>query len=445
MNILHYNLGLPPFRTGGLTRYSMDLAEEQVLNGNNVFILFPSGESLFRKKSNIKFYKNYKNIKCFTIKNSLPVSIIFGIKKPKDFIKIKKINNVEKFLIENQIEIIHLHTLMGLDKSFVKKAKELGIKIFFTTHDYFGICPKVNLINNKGVNCEEFESGNNCKICNESSFSTIELNLLTSGLHKFVKKNIYIKKILVKIKSKRKKSQEIENEYESLRKYYLDFFNYIDSIHYNSNISKQIYNKYIRENGKVIFIAHKELKKRKILRQNKKEDNKIRLAFFGNASEIKGLNFLIQSFVGLEKEIKSNLILKIYGVERKELKISFSNIDIMGKYNQNDLEVIYSEIDYTIIPSICYETFNFVSLESKFYGVPVIISDKIGAKDLFLNNEKIEFNTDSKDELKEIIKTISIGSKKIKIEDHIDENIWQKHCGNLDKFYRKIRTEKGER
>lgn len=40
MRILHYTLGLPPFRSGGLTRYASDLMEEQTKH-NEVFHLYP--------------------------------------------------------------------------------------------------------------------------------------------------------------------------------------------------------------------------------------------------------------------------------------------------------------------------------------------------------------------------------------------------------------------
>lgn len=37
MRILHYSLGFPPLRTGGLVKYSVDLAKEQSQKNNQVF------------------------------------------------------------------------------------------------------------------------------------------------------------------------------------------------------------------------------------------------------------------------------------------------------------------------------------------------------------------------------------------------------------------------
>ena len=41
MKILHYSLGFPPYRTGGLTKFNYDLMIEQVKEGNDVALLWP--------------------------------------------------------------------------------------------------------------------------------------------------------------------------------------------------------------------------------------------------------------------------------------------------------------------------------------------------------------------------------------------------------------------
>ena len=54
MRILHYTLGFPPHRTGGLVKYSIDLMEEQQKNGNEVFVLYPGKQSIFYRNFNIR-------------------------------------------------------------------------------------------------------------------------------------------------------------------------------------------------------------------------------------------------------------------------------------------------------------------------------------------------------------------------------------------------------
>lgn len=65
------------------------------------------------------------------------------------------------------------------------------------------------------------------------------------------------------------------------------------------------------------------------------------------------------------------------------------------RYDYSQLEKIMDESDILVAPSVCYETFGFTVLEALSYGVPVVVSDSVGARDLvqdkkngFIINEK---------------------------------------------------------
>ena len=53
MNILHYSLGLPPYRSGGLPKYTEDLIKEQIVQGDKVGLLYPTGVDFCNKKIHI--------------------------------------------------------------------------------------------------------------------------------------------------------------------------------------------------------------------------------------------------------------------------------------------------------------------------------------------------------------------------------------------------------
>lgn len=50
MVIMHYFLGFPPYRSGGLTRYCMDLMDIQRKKGDSVIALWPGEISFISKK-----------------------------------------------------------------------------------------------------------------------------------------------------------------------------------------------------------------------------------------------------------------------------------------------------------------------------------------------------------------------------------------------------------
>ena len=68
MKILHYFLGFPPVRNGGLTKYALDLAFGEQEQGNEVAFLVPGKKYLFKEKVNIDEKNTYSGIVSYEIK-----------------------------------------------------------------------------------------------------------------------------------------------------------------------------------------------------------------------------------------------------------------------------------------------------------------------------------------------------------------------------------------
>ena len=79
MKILHYALGFPPYRTGGLTKYCIDLMLTQVEQGHEVALLWPGQITIVKKKTEIHKRRNWNGIGSFEIINPLPVPLDEGI------------------------------------------------------------------------------------------------------------------------------------------------------------------------------------------------------------------------------------------------------------------------------------------------------------------------------------------------------------------------------
>lgn len=67
-------------------------------------------------------------------------------------------------------------------------------------------------------------------------------------------------------------------------------------------------------------------------------------------------------------------------------------IRIHERYKYKELEKIFGETDVLVAPSVLYETFGFTVLEALSYGVPVIISGNVGAKDILVSGAGIVIN-----------------------------------------------------
>ena len=74
-------------------------------------------------------------------------------------------------------------------------------------------------------------------------------------------------------------------------------------------------------------------------------------------------------------------------------------------YKYNELSMMMKNIDVVVAPSICYETFGFTILEALSYGVPVIVSDHMGVKDI-IGESGIVVKTGEVEELKNALTKI---------------------------------------
>ena len=405
MKVLHYAVRLSAIWRGGLPKYSFDLMCEESNLGNDIILLYP-GEYTPFKKAKIVSNEVRKGVKIYKIVNPQLVPLSSGIGEPQDFYK-KCINkDVYGDFIKNiKPDIIHVHTLLGLHKELLEVAKEYGIKIVFTTHDYFGLCPKINLLDYKNEICNNYEKGNKCILCNSNSYSSKFVYIKNSSLYKKLKSNKICSNLLRKLKNNRydaltKKNNEERNErnnisnktidlkkskeYIALRNYYLDIFKLINYFHFNSSISKNEFKKYIDTEGEIISITHNDIKDMRV-KKSVEKNKELRLTYLGPTESYKGFYLLKESLDILQKNEVINWVLNVYGnyknSESNNCKIIFNGI-----YDYKMIKNIFDNTDILIVPSICRETFGFIGLEALSYGVPVMLTDNVGMQDIIVNN-----------------------------------------------------------
>lgn len=57
------------------------------------------------------------------------------------------------FLKDVKPDVIHVHTLQGFHKELFEAAKELNLRMVYTTHDYYPFCPLCILLDSNGEQC----------------------------------------------------------------------------------------------------------------------------------------------------------------------------------------------------------------------------------------------------------------------------------------------------
>lgn len=166
--------------------------------------------------------------------------------------------------------------------------------------------------------------------------------------------------------------------YLNLLKHYDEMFELFDHIHFNSSVSEAVYKDNINvSNSSVLSITHGGIKDNRKYRTF--EDKTLNLTFIGSTSKYKGFPLLKSVLQELDDEGYSNWALEVWGgvSESASNKVSFK-----GNFSSNELELVFAKDRLLIVPSIWNETFGFTALESISFGIPVLVSSTVGAKDV---------------------------------------------------------------
>lgn len=408
MNIIHYALGFPPYRSGGLTKYCFDLMTIQKELGHEIGLLWPGRMKSKSNKSYIKVGNDVEGVHNYELCNSLPVSLDEGVSDFEEYTASRNIHACRSFLEEKCPDVLHIHTLMGLPKELVVATKELGIRVVFTTHDYYGICPKVTLFQD-GHCCDEDNNCRNCVKCNQTALSLNKIKILQSPLYRFVKDNTLVKALRRKHRSVFFKEEllpepDLSKEewdikikgYQYLRDYYISILSLVDVIHFNSKLAEMIYCRYIKpKESHVISITHRGIDdNRKIKKFN---SEKLIISFLAPAKPYKGFNILIEALDSLWYDGIQKFELHIYSMTDKIAPY----LVVKDGYTYSELGSILDKTDLLVAPSVWYETFGFTVLEAISYGVPVLVSENVGAKDIVIKLKAGDIFSPNAESLKE--------------------------------------------
>lgn len=179
-------------------------------------------------------------------------------------------------------------------------------------------------------------------------------------------------------------------KFQSLIDYYKDCFSIVDEFHFNSEVTRDTYRKYIAPKAeKIIPITHNDINDHR--RKKSFEDNCLKIGFVGSAAPYKGLSRLIMALKQLNRNDKWRL--DVWGDtigQDESLPIYYR-----GKFTHSAIETVYTTMDIMVVPSLWHETFSLVTLEALSYGVPVLVSDTVGAKDIVKEyDSKFVFHSD---------------------------------------------------
>lgn len=178
-------------------------------------------------------------------------------------------------------------------------------------------------------------------------------------------------------------SQDDSKSFDELIDYYQSIFKLITLFHFNSSISKTVFERNLVNpisSYKVLSISNSTiLGGTKHIKLDMSKVKKI--TYIGQYAEFKGFT----DFISLAEALKDkDITFEIYG-ENIDVPLP-SNVINKKRFSSQEKKKVFEDTQLLIIPSRWKETFGFLGLEALDNNCPVFVNKNIGMKDLITEN-----------------------------------------------------------
>ena len=308
-------------------------------------------------------------------------------------------------------DIIHCFSIGApITPQFMEYAKLKGIPIVYSFRDYYYICPKNYMLNDK----------NEVLLKHESALECI--------LHHQPKRNILFDTLL----------HFKQSYHKSIIKKHIDYY-----LTPSENLT-QFIAKHFQKEGQTLANP--------ILIEPKRNSNSEEsyILFVGRLVPEKGVLTLLKAFQNISKQfLNEQLWIVGEGNQLEELQNftmynNLKNVSFLGNKSREELQVIYTSSKFSVIPSEYLEAYGNVIIESLSFGKTVITSDLVGIKDEIEQNcVSLTYSFKNQKALEEkMIALLSNPSLKTELENNIPNYLvtktFAKHFSDLVNVYENL-------
>ncbi len=334
----------PPYHVGGDAVHVKYLSEALAEEGHEVHVLHSmDAYNLSRKE---KRDSEKSKVIVHTLRSplgKLEPLLNYSIGSRRHTIK-----SFKELIKEEKFDVVHHHNVSLLGYNILRKIGDY--KNLYTAHDYWLICHKYDLIQNKNI-CE-----------NKKCFSCCVKN---KKVYQFFRNSSKFKDCLMDIDTIITPSKFMANRLQE------KFTN-----------TKVINN----------FVPEHKTNNRNI------EDY---FVYAGVLLKCKGVMNLVKVFSQINKKL---LIIGTGDLEKTLKKLKMKNIEVLGFKEQKEFFPLIASAQALIVPSVWLENNPLIALESLSLGTPVIGSNSGGIPEIVGKiDKKLIFNKDDLEQLKSIV------------------------------------------
>ena len=317
------------------------------------------------------------------------------------------IREIESF----QPDVIHCFSIGApVTPHFMEFAKSKGIPIVFSFRDYYYICPKNYMLNDKNEVLHKHESALECILHHQP-----KRNILFDTL-------LYLK----------------QSHHKNIIKKHIDYF-----LTPSENLT-QFVSKHFKKEGKTLANPI-------LIKQNQNSNSEGNyILFVGRLVPEKGILTLLKAFQNIFKQFPNEKLWIVGdGNQTEELQDftennKLQNVSFLGNKSREELHEIYANSKFSVVPSEYLEAYGNVILESLAFGKTVITSDLVGIKEeIEQNNVGLTYSFKNQEALEEkMIELLSNSGLKSELENNIPNYLvnktFAKHFSDLVNVYENL-------
>jgi len=401
MRILHFVHNFPPEFRGGTELYVMNLSQRQARAGNKIRVVAGSAK------------EHEGDDQKFELAGRVRVTRIF--KRPEEYAHpidpytARLSNDFRKLILDFHPDIVHVHHWHMLTIDLVRMARDLGIPVVLTLHDFYPVCSRFFRIRpgNSDV-CPPSQSPGECYNCIRKELNPWPAELVDA---------LY----------KRRLSLGDEIAAASF-------------IYTFSNTVAAFYREISYLPSFDIDVMPIGLLRPLIKTKPKETCHPLKIVTWGGHAEVKGTHILLEA--ASRRDIRDSVEIHILGKivnpaykDRLENLASNCAASFHGYFPESEKPLIGSKYDLAVFPTQAFETYSIVVDEALSMGMPVIAT-KPGAQGERLGNGGIVVPTGDVDALADGISRFLDNSFRLRTA-HEAASI---EVGTMDQHWSKLRT-----
>jgi glycosyltransferase involved in cell wall biosynthesis len=372
MRIVQVSPHFPPDHIGGVERYVERLAGDLCRQGDEpVIICVEHVDSTAAGVTSVRDDRNGYPIHRLHINPRLfdsPLSAAYDVPAVETV--------VGEILDSTTPDVVHLHSGYLFGAAALRAAERRNIPTVVTLHDFWFICPLINMVHPSGEPCTGPDNAAKCAWCVATMKRRYRLADRLTGrrlgrLVNAIGRNRYLRRLTTRVSRVR-----------SLGARHLALTEALSGSHVILSPARFVRDRIIEAGvpSARVFVSRIGISARDVARADRPRDGALRIGYLGQLAPHKGVHVLIDSLGFLPG---ASLVLKIFGdptphpayVRRlRNAARTDSRIDFKGPYRYDTVYDILSALDLVVMPSICHETGPLVIREAQAAHVPVIAS-----------------------------------------------------------------------